>query len=101
MAYWDLEPFGPLQMAQMAGVLASLIANAHRDPEKRSSPFEPADFFPQLEPEPEEEPGQSWQAQLAYVEMLNELFGGQDLRGQHGDNRDPGSSPDPGSGSLS
>lgn len=41
-----------------AGVVASLIANAHRDQDARPSPFLPEDFFPslaELRPEPTED----------------------------------------------
>lgn len=43
-----------------AGVVAMLIANAHRDPEVHPEGFQPADFFPSLprvEEEEEEEQG--------------------------------------------
>lgn len=48
MAYAELEPFGQGREDVRAGVIASLIANVNRDADKRSTPFEPFDFFPNL-----------------------------------------------------
>lgn len=47
IAYAQLEPFGPLDDSRRAGVLASILANAHRNP-KRTQPFRPDQFFPEL-----------------------------------------------------
>lgn len=43
-AYYELEPFGG--QWQQTALLASLIANANRDPEKRPEPFTVEDFLP-------------------------------------------------------
>ena len=52
MAYDRIEPFG--NQWQQTGMIASTIANVHRDSKKRASPFQPEDFMPQLlEEEPE------------------------------------------------
>lgn len=48
VAFAQLEPFGSSREDARAGVVAALIANANRDTEKRSTPFEPADFFSTL-----------------------------------------------------
>ena len=52
-AFEALEPFG--QAWDRTALIAALIANANRDPEKRSEPFEQADFMPRrMELEPDE-----------------------------------------------
>ena len=47
MAYARLEPFGEDRADLRAGIIASTVANAHRDPKK--SPFKPQDFMPDYE----------------------------------------------------
>jgi hypothetical protein len=47
MAYAELEPFGPAQVAWQLAVIAATVANANRDPKKRSQPFQPSDFLPE------------------------------------------------------
>ncbi|MCL5995491.1 MAG: DUF4035 domain-containing protein [Chloroflexi bacterium] len=76
MAYYNLEPFGEERADLRMAMLASLIANVNRDPRKHSKPFEPKDFMPKFG----EETHQTPEEQLAFVEMLNEAFGGRDLR---------------------
>lgn len=49
IAYYTLEPFGEERADLRAGVLASLLANIHRDPKRQRNPFEPGDFFTSLE----------------------------------------------------
>lgn len=46
MAYHALEPFGPDATAWGFGMVASVIANANRDPKRRSQPYTPQDFMP-------------------------------------------------------
>ena len=48
MAYMTLEPFGPNRDDLRAGTIAAVIANANRDSRKRSEPFAPGDFFPEI-----------------------------------------------------
>lgn len=43
MVYYGLEPFGELRGDLRAGVIASTIANVHRD--KKSKSFKPSDFL--------------------------------------------------------
>lgn len=62
-----------------AALIACLIANANRDPEKHPDPFEITDFLLRFGVENEHKQ-QSWQEQLAIVEILNIAFGGKDLR---------------------
>lgn len=57
-----------------------MIANANRDADARPEPFSPEEFMPQFEAA--EPKVQSTEEQIQMVEMLNALFGGEDLRGQ-------------------
>lgn len=45
MAYYTIEPFGEARADLRAGVIASLLANIHRDDKQQREPFEPGDFF--------------------------------------------------------
>ena len=46
LAYYQVEPFGGLRDDLHAALVASLIANANRDPKKRRKPFSPGEFIP-------------------------------------------------------
>ncbi len=46
MAYFEVEPWGEERADLRSGIVASVIANANRDPKKRKQPFAPADFMP-------------------------------------------------------
>ncbi len=73
MAYDQLEPFGERRADLRMAILASLIANANRDPDKRREPFSPADFMPRFESEPQAQPDvprQTWQQQKAIMQSL-------------------------------
>jgi hypothetical protein len=48
MAYYTIEPFGGSMADLRAGVLASLLANIHRDAKQQREPYQPGDFFPWL-----------------------------------------------------
>jgi hypothetical protein len=48
-AYAQIEPFGPVRGDLRAGVVASVIAEVYRDPDKRSEPFTPAEFMPMFD----------------------------------------------------
>jgi hypothetical protein len=45
VAYAGIEPFGEEREDYRAGTVASVIANVHRDPKHKPSPFQPSDFF--------------------------------------------------------
>jgi len=49
MAYFKLEPFGEDRADLRAGIIASTIANVHRDSKKRRKPYTPQDFMPKFE----------------------------------------------------
>lgn len=78
MAYAGLEPFGEERADLRAGIVASTVANAARDPKTQRDPFTPQEFMPKFETrEPTE---QTPEQMLSIVELLNAAFGGQDLR---------------------
>jgi hypothetical protein len=47
-AYARSHPFGPLAAWNRNAIVASLVANAMRDPKQRAQPFTPADFMPKV-----------------------------------------------------
>lgn len=52
-AYAQLEPFGERQGYVQAGIVASTMANVHRGKDQR--PYQPQDFMPQFDDEPDVE----------------------------------------------
>ncbi len=73
-AYYELEPFGEERADIRSAIVASTVANANRNPKARAKPFEVDDFMPKFGQPARRR--QTWQEQLAFVEMLNEAFGG-------------------------
>ena len=53
IAFYRLEPWGDAVADIRHGIVASLIANAHRDGKARPTPFTPDDFICWTEPDPE------------------------------------------------
>jgi hypothetical protein len=59
--YYGLEPFGEERADLRAGIVASVVANSNRDPKRQAKPFEPRQFMPRFEEEPEEpDPDALW-----------------------------------------
>lgn len=54
-AYFGLEPWGTEVDDWRAGLVASTIANANRDPKQRREPYQPKDFMPDREPKPKQD----------------------------------------------
>lgn len=54
MAFERLEPFGERLLSVLAGLIASTVANANRDPKKKREPFTLNDFRPKFDERPEE-----------------------------------------------
>lgn len=79
MAFYDLEPFGEEQADLRAGIVASTVANVHRDRKKRSKAYKPEDFMPKFKRAGKRE-RTPWQDQLKVIEMWNAAMGGRDLR---------------------
>jgi len=74
IAYYLVEPFGDQRADLRNGVLAALIANVHRDPEKMADPFLPGDFILRLidgasDKEPED-PDAGWKRNKLLFEQL-------------------------------
>lgn len=61
-----------------AGVIAAVIANTRRDPQKTPKPYEPRDFFPGL-PETEGRKEQSVEDQLVIMRAWTHLLDGNPL----------------------
>ncbi len=88
MAYYRLEPWGQERSDWRAGNIARVIAETHRNPDKRSTPFTVEDFVPIFDaPEVEKQP---WEVLLNKVRLINLAFGGDDLT--YGDGEDDGRS---------
>lgn len=63
-------------------MLAALIANVNRDPKKRKKAFTVEDFMPKFGTQAGAGEEMSPETMTAYVAMMNELFGGTDMRQQ-------------------
>jgi hypothetical protein len=48
VALWQIEPWGDVRGDMQAALVATLLANAHRDRKKRQKPYDPADFMPRF-----------------------------------------------------
>lgn len=48
MAYYNLEPFGEIQLEYRAGFVASVIANTARDEKKHKEPFKAVEFMREI-----------------------------------------------------
>lgn len=75
MAFYRLEPFGEERDDLRTGIVASTVAETARDTKRRRRPYRPKDFMPQFD-----RMQQTWEQQLAVVEMMNRALGGKDLR---------------------
>ena len=71
MAYDTLEQFSAERADYRAGVIASVVANAHRDTKKRKKPFQPKDFMPEFDRERSKPKQQSWQDMMAIMKGLS------------------------------
>jgi len=80
IAFARVEPFGLYRADVRSAIIACVIANANRDPKKKSSLFKVEDFMPKFEPEPEMSTDQT----VSFIEALNAALGGEDNR-QKGD----------------
>lgn len=77
---WQLfsivEPFGSWYENHRFGTIAAQIINVNL--KKGKKPLQSTDFFPSFAKRFNSV--QTWQEQLTIVEMLNQAFGGKDLR---------------------
>lgn len=76
MAFYQIEPFGEERADLRAGVIASTIANANRDPKTRSKPFTPSEFMPTFDVEDEDDLEPLPPEELAA--KFDAIFGGND-----------------------
>lgn len=76
MAFYSLEPWGTEAEDFRAGVVASTIANANRDPKQRSRPYQPQDFMPLWDKRDSSTPKQSPEEQRRVIEMWQAVFDG-------------------------
>jgi hypothetical protein len=53
LAFFRLEPWGEERADLRAGIVASTVANVHRDGKKRRKPYSPEEFMPRFEVEEE------------------------------------------------
>ena len=68
--YESIEPFGEAGASLRAGIIASVIANANRDPKRKKDPFTPEDFMVRVK-EAEAKPG--WERDLMMMKHLAAL----------------------------
>jgi len=61
-----------------SGLIASVIANANRNPKKRSKPYQPSDFLPQRRRKAPKR--MTVEQSISFVAALNAAFGGVDKR---------------------
>lgn len=72
-AHFQLEPWGVEREDLRAGIVASTIANANRDPKKRAKPFTPDQFMPQsADPAEDEEVDE----EAEHARRIDELMAG-------------------------
>lgn len=64
----QIEPFGDKRGDIQAGLIAQIIANIHRDPNK--DPYQLEDFLPQFEERKKLTPEQSPEDQMAFMLAL-------------------------------
>jgi hypothetical protein len=50
-ALWRIEPWGDERADLRSAIVASVLANVNRNPQKRSQPFQPKDFMPYVQQE--------------------------------------------------
>ncbi len=73
-AFERLEPFTPVRTDVAGALVAATIANAHRDPQRRSEPFGVRDFLPAWDrPAPRQ---MSDDELLRRAEAITRLLGG-------------------------
>jgi len=78
LAYYQIDPFGNERADYHAAMVVSTLANIHRDPKTQRQPYQPGDFMPQFEAQPERH--QTVGQQLEIVKMLNAALGGTEVK---------------------
>lgn len=67
--YYALDPFGEERADLRMGIATSVLANANRNPDKRSDPFTAKDFMPQFLEASEPQKKVSVQTEIAYFKL--------------------------------
>ncbi len=70
MAFYRVEPFGERRADLRMAIVASLIANANRDPGKRREPYTVDDFMPKFDEANEPQQHQTWEQQKSILQAL-------------------------------
>lgn len=78
--YCEIDPFGDERGDVRMAILAAHIGNVHLGTKKNPTPFEPADFMPDFGEQRGTE--QTPEEMLAVAVVMNQMFGGMDLRGR-------------------
>ena len=76
IAYARIEPFGFHRTDVGFATIACVVANANRDPKKKSQPFTIDDFIPKYEEVEEATPEES----VSWITAMNQALGGEDKR---------------------
>lgn len=71
MALYEIDPWGEQRADLRSGIVASTLANIHRDPKRRASAYKPEDFMPYVE--------RKEASPIALIDRIKSVFGG--LRG--------------------
>jgi hypothetical protein len=79
MAYYSVEPWGPERADLNAGIIASTLANVHRDSKRRPEPFTAAEFMPKYGPEPEPEEEADGMAPETVLDVMERLLKHQEM----------------------
>jgi hypothetical protein len=77
IAYDQVSPIGAKRLDHLAALIAATVANSNPWRKKGSKPIPVSSFVPDWRPKPK---ASTPEDQLAYVTMLNALFGGSDER---------------------
>lgn len=76
IALYRLEPWGEERADMRAALIASIIANANRDPKKRPQPYTIKDFMLQFEPPEPPSPEEVWAKIEAWAKAMGASPGG-------------------------
>ena len=82
-AYAEIEPWGEDRADLRAGIIASTVANAHRDVKRKPDQFTPQEFMPKFETKRRKKL-QTWQEQLNIARLITLALGGTDGTEIHG-----------------
>jgi hypothetical protein len=73
MAYYSIEPFGEDRIDIAAGLIASTLANIHRDPKQRQKPYSVEEFCADYWKEPVVVPDEARLTPEEMADMMKKL----------------------------